>query len=69
MFTSEANFSNIVEDGELYVSKVSHKAYIDVDENGTEAAAVTGNIVYFLNVVQAQTGKIGHLKLHNPKVK
>jgi len=45
MFTLETNFSNIVEDGELYVSKVLHKAYIDVDKNGTEAAGVTGNIV------------------------
>jgi len=69
MFTREANFSNIVEDGELYVSKVSHKAYIDVDENGTEAAAVTGNIIYFHTVVQAWTGRIGHWMLHNLKGK
>lgn len=47
MFTPAANFSNIVESGDLHVSKVLHKAYVDVNEKGTEAAAATGNIVYF----------------------
>ncbi|KAL5234129.1 hypothetical protein ACI65C_001539 [Semiaphis heraclei] len=45
MFKRDANFSNIVEDGDLYVTKVVHKAYVDVDERGTEAAAVFINIV------------------------
>jgi serpin B len=42
---SEANFtgisSNVVPSNNLYISNVFHKAYVKVDEQGTEAAAAT----------------------------
>lgn len=45
MFTNEANFSNMVENNKVCVSQFVHKAYIDVNEKGTEAAAATGNSI------------------------
>ena len=55
-FTSSADFTNINQGGKLLISEVKHKTYVDVNEEGTEAAAVTsvgisvtsvGNEVYF----------------------
>lgn len=46
MFTDGAEFDNLLESPEgVYVSKALHKATIEVNEEGTEAAAATGMIM------------------------
>ena len=40
-FTDHADFSGITEATRLLINAIAHKAYIDVDEQGTEAAAAT----------------------------
>jgi serpin B len=56
----EADFSPINGRRDLYVSAAFHKAFVDVNEEGTEAAAATGFGLHSLAVERAQAFNADH---------
>jgi serpin B len=44
-FAGTADFTGITQAGPLRIGAIAHKAYIDVDEHGTEAAAATALVM------------------------
>jgi serpin B len=44
-FTAAADFSGMVDGGGLWIDRVEHEAFVEVDEQGTRAAASTGGVM------------------------
>jgi serpin B len=59
---SEADFSGMDGARDLYISDVVHKAFVSVDEAGTEAAAATGVVMS----TTAMTLEIKEMKIDHP---
>ena len=55
-----ADFSGMIGTKDLYISKVIHKAYVDVNEEGTEAAAATAVVMLKSVAVQPLEFKADH---------
>lgn len=59
-FSRQADFSGIATQERLYISKVVHKAFVDVNEEGTEAAAATEVWLHPCCVIAPRTFRADH---------
>jgi serine protease inhibitor len=57
---TDADFTNIDKRGQLFISEVKHKTFVQVDEEGTEAAAVTSVGVGATSVGQNIVMRVDH---------
>jgi len=62
-FSRQADFSGMTDGRDLYISDVLHKAYVSVDESGTEAAAATAVVMKELAIAP---GKPVNVTLDHP---
>lgn len=70
LFTSKADLSGMSEARDLFVSKVVHKSFVEVNEEGTEAAAATAGIATFCMLMPEEDFVADHPFIffirHNP---
>ena len=65
-FTDYADFTGLREKGEIKIDDVLHKTYLKVDEEGTEAAAVTAVIGTYTTSVGPDIEIIYQMKVNRP---
>ena len=63
-FTDNAQFENMFDYGSMKIDNVLHKTYIDVNEKGTEAAAVTAVVMNCTSVAPSE--ELTELKFDSP---
>ena len=65
-FSSQADFRGITKDGGLHIDEIIHKAFIKVDENGTEAAAATVVMMRLTSINPFQEKKPIEMSVNRP---
>jgi serpin B len=58
--TRGADFSGMTGGKDLFLSKVVHKSFVEVNEEGTEAAAATGGVMRVTSVQQPRIFRADH---------
>ncbi|KAM8791993.1 leukocyte elastase inhibitor isoform 1-T1 [Rhynchonycteris naso] len=70
LFTSKADLSGMSGSRDLSISKVIHKSFVEVNEEGTEAAAATAGIAVLCMLMQEENFMVDHPFIffirHNP---
>ncbi|CAO2595698.1 Serpin B9 [Lemmus lemmus] len=68
--SSKADLSGMSGSRDLFISKIIHKSFVEVNEEGTEAAAATGGIATFAMLLPEEEFTVDHPFLffirHNP---
>ncbi len=65
-FSSAADFSGMDGAQDLYINDVYHKAYIEVNEQGTEAAAATGAVMNMMAVAPGSQEPVPVFRADHP---
>ena len=64
-FTDRADFKGLREEDDLKIDDVLHKTYLKVNENGTEAAAITAVIFNFTSF-EPESEIVYQMKVNRP---